>query len=145
MKQRTLDPSIADAPSQAQDESQLAPNSGATGTQPRRARAAKPAPAAKRAAKAPSAKKTSGKKATPAKKAAKPAHKPASARESKQDQVVEMLRATGGATLAAIMKATGWQAHSVRGFIAGAVSKKLGLNVSSFKNDAGERTYAVKG
>jgi hypothetical protein len=42
------------------------------------------------------------------------------------------------------MKVTGWQAHSVRGFLSGTVSKKLGLTVISTKVEDGERTYSVK-
>jgi len=43
------------------------------------------------------------------------------------------------------MKATGWQPHSVRGFLSGTVGKKMGLAVTSTKGEAGERTYCVKG
>ena len=43
------------------------------------------------------------------------------------------------------MKATGWQPHSVRGFISGAVGKKMGLTVESIKGEDGERNYSVKG
>jgi hypothetical protein len=46
-----------------------------------------------------------------------------------------------GATLKEIMKATGWQAHSVRGFISGTLAKKLGLSVKSAKRQDGERIY----
>jgi hypothetical protein len=42
------------------------------------------------------------------------------------------------------MKATDWQAHSVRGFISGTLGKKLGLTVASTKGDDGERTYSIK-
>ena len=57
--------------------------------------------------------------------------------------VVELLRRDGGARLDELMTATGWQAHSVRGVIAGAIKKKLGLKVASEKSDAG-RVYSIK-
>ncbi len=42
------------------------------------------------------------------------------------------------------MKATEWQAHSVRGFLSGSLRKKLGLTITSAKGTDGERTYSVK-
>jgi Protein of unknown function (DUF3489) len=61
---------------------------------------------------------------------------------SKTDQVLALLQQPLGASLQAIMKATGWQSHSVRGFISGHLGKKLGLRVKSVKRD-GERVYSV--
>ncbi|MGE4256790.1 MAG: DUF3489 domain-containing protein [Xanthobacteraceae bacterium] len=61
---------------------------------------------------------------------------------SKQSRVVAMLRASNGSTIAAMMKATGWQQHSVRGFLAGVVRKKLNLKLMSEKVD-GNRVYRI--
>ena len=103
------------------------------------AKAAKGAPAKGK----PSKKATPAKNAPKAKKAAK-AKEPGIPREgSKQAQVVAMLQRKNGATLVEIMKKMGWQRHTVRGFMAGAM-KKAGYNVESFKPEGGERTYRIK-
>ena len=63
---------------------------------------------------------------------------------SKQARVLTMLQSSDGTTIAAMMKATGWQQHSVRGFLAGVVRKKLKLKLNSEKID-GTRVYSIKG
>ena len=87
------------------------------------------------------------KKATRTKGATKPkaATKTASAprAESKQSQLITMLRQPDGATIVEIAKALDWQAHTVRGAIAGALKKKLGLNVESEKVDDRGRVYRI--
>jgi hypothetical protein len=55
-----------------------------------------------------------------------------------------MLQRPNGATLKELIRITGWQAHSVRGFLSGQLGKKKGLRVESFERD-GERVYALKG
>jgi len=91
----------------------------------------------------------SGKKATPAKKGTKAPKKAAKAKPegvrqgSKTEKILDLLKRSGGATLAEIMKATGWQPHSVRGFISGTLGKKMGLKVESVKGEDGERTYSI--
>jgi hypothetical protein len=61
----------------------------------------------------------------------------------KKADVIALLQRKGGATLTEIMKKTKWQTHSVRGFISGALGKKMGLNVVSVRRDDGERVYAI--
>jgi hypothetical protein len=87
----------------------------------------------------------SGKKTSPAKKAPKGAKKAKSAREgSKTDKILELLKRPGGVTAKELMKATGWQPHSVRGFLSSTVGKKMGLTVTSTKGEDGERSYSIK-
>jgi Protein of unknown function (DUF3489) len=96
-----------------------------------------------------SVKKQSSTSSTPAGAAArpprqanvKPKDKKAEA-NSKQSRVIAMLQSPGGATIAAMMQATGWQQHSVRGFLAGVVRKRLKLRLESKKFD-GARVYRV--
>jgi hypothetical protein len=90
-------------------------------------------------------------KATPAKKAnkrarsVKSAKKASASREgSKTAKFLDLLKRSGGATGTDLMKATGWQAHSVRGFISGVLGKKMGLTVTSTKVDDGQRRYSLK-
>jgi hypothetical protein len=61
---------------------------------------------------------------------------------SKQSRVIAMLQSPTGATIAAMMKATGWQPHSVRGFLAGVVRKRLKLKLASKEID-GNRVYQI--
>lgn len=97
---------------------------------PAKAKSRKKAASAKKGAKAP-------------KKAVKP--KAEGAREgSKTERVLDLLKRSDGATLNELMKATAWQAHSVRGFLS-ILGKKKGLPVVSTKSPDGERTYSIKG
>ena len=95
-------------------------------------------------------------KTTPAKKATKGAMQgamgvkagnksPGARQGSKTEKVLDLLKRPGGATRKELMKATGWQPHSVRGFLSGTVGKKMGLAVTSTKGEDGERSYSVKG
>jgi hypothetical protein len=63
--------------------------------------------------------------------------------DTKHARIIAMLRAPAGTTIAAIVAATKWQPHSVRGFLAGVVRKKLGLNLVSEETDKG-RVYRIK-
>lgn len=62
---------------------------------------------------------------------------------SKQATVIAMLKRTEGATIDQICEATDWQPHTVRGAMAGALKKKLGLDIQSSKESGGDRTYKI--
>lgn len=68
--------------------------------------------------------------------------KPAAAK-TKQQVCLDLLSRTEGATVEELQAATGWQQHSVRGFLAGAVKRKLGLTLLSEKPDAGPRRNCI--
>lgn len=69
--------------------------------------------------------------------------RPRTRENSKQAQVIAMLRRPEGATVRQIVEATGWQPHTVRGTMAGALKKKLGLSIVSDKPQGGERVYRL--
>ena len=68
---------------------------------------------------------------------------PTPRRGSKTAKVLALLKRPGGVSLQQLQKATGWQPHSVRGFLSGALKKNLGLRIDSAKDDDGERTYRL--
>jgi hypothetical protein len=83
------------------------------------------------------------KKTTPRKRRAPAPSKAAPAADTKHARIIAMLRSPAGATIAAIMTATNWQQHSVRGFLAGVVRKKLQLNLVSEQTEKG-RVYRIR-
>ena len=102
------------------------------------ARSPQGAPAKRKAAK----KRTAAKSTAKGRKSAAVANTAAPRKGSKTAQVVAMLQRKNGATLAEIVQKMGWQKHTVRGFMAGAM-KKAGYHVESFKPEGGERTYRL--
>lgn len=64
---------------------------------------------------------------------------------NKTQQILGMLQRPNGASIAELTKATDWQAHSVRGFLAGKVRKKMGLDVTSTREDGKDRRYRIAG
>jgi hypothetical protein len=72
-----------------------------------------------------------------------PISKPATGPDTKHARIIAMLRTPAGATIASLVTATEWQQHSVRGFLAGVVRKKLGLNLVSEQTDKG-RIYRIE-
>src|SRR6204780_3500008 len=101
------------------------------------AKAATKARVAKRPAPVAPAKAKPARKAQPEKKAAPAPH------GSKTAKVLDLLKRPGGVTLKELMKATGWQAHSVRGFLSGTLGKKMGTPVESSNRADGERAYRL--
>jgi hypothetical protein len=62
----------------------------------------------------------------------------------KQTDLIQLMQRTEGLALAELMKLTGWQSHSVRGWVSGVLRKKLGLVVTRFKSDAGDTCYHIE-
>jgi hypothetical protein len=89
----------------------------------------------------PAARKA-GKSKIPTRSAAG-SRKSAARPDTKHARIIAMLRVPAGATIAAMMAATEWQPHSVRGFLAGVVRKKLGLNLVAERTDKG-RVYRIR-
>ena len=69
--------------------------------------------------------------------------KSATGKQTKQQTCLDLLSQPEGATIEELQVATGWQQHSVRGFLAGAVKKRLGLTLLSEKPEAGPRRYRI--
>jgi hypothetical protein len=87
-------------------------------------------------------KTTAGRKPQPKTKTIQRSKPPTRRASSKQQGVLDLLRRPEGASIAAICEATGWRQHSVRGFFAGVIRKKLSLTLDSTKAD-GVRIYRV--
>src|SRR2546423_641040 len=82
-------------------------------------------------------------KSKPRSRSTRSSEKPSSRADTKHARILAMLRTPAGATIAALMTATDWQQHSVRGFLAGVVRKKLGLILVSEQTDKG-RVYRIR-
>jgi hypothetical protein len=130
--------SISENRATAQDTAPITPKPGP----PKKAKVAAPKTHV-RPSQAKSANQT-----TPAKKAAR-AHKTPTMKVdgirqgTKTAKVLKMVKRSGGATLKQIINATGWQTHSVRGFLSGTLGKQLGLKIESSKTNDGERVYSL--
>jgi Protein of unknown function (DUF3489) len=103
----------------------------AAASQPQEPKPVKPAKAAKPAKKANAAKKTAGKKASDKDE-----------RRNKKAEVIAMMKRAKGATLAQIVEATGWQKHTIRGFVS-LLGSKAGEKIESSKSTTGDRTYRI--
>ena len=121
-------------------EEQVATPPEAAGKRPSTSRGkAKPA-SARRANQSAKAKLTAK-----AKQGAKIGKQAAAARRgSKTAKVVDLLKRPGGASLKQLMRATGWQPHSVRGFLSGTLKKKMGLKLESSRREGEERGYHLR-
>ena len=135
---------VTDAPQGAPDaqDAETAPHEPQAPEPP--AQAAKAPAAAKGKAKPRPASARAAKPAKPAKAA--PAEKPTPRAGTKQARMIELLKRPEGATVAQIAEATGWQHHTIRGAIAGALKKKLGLNVEATRTrEVGPNKSGAKG
>lgn len=83
------------------------------------------------------------KRAAQQQKSGKISSQSASLPGSKHDKILALLRRKLGASLEEMQKVTGWQVHSVRGFLSGTVRKRLGLKLQSSKAKDGERRYTI--
>jgi hypothetical protein len=102
------------------------------------AKAPKPPKGARKAAQVAPAKPKASKTTKAAKKATST---PVPREFSKKAIVLDMLKRKGGATMAEIAQETGWKCHTIRGFISGTLTKKMGLSIESTRSESGERTY----
>ena len=117
-------------------------------TKPDRKRTTASKDAAKQARKEPrfaqrAAAKAASKTKSPASTPSRRQDRSAIRQGSKTEKIIGLLKRPDGATLNEVMKATEWQAHSVRGFLSGTLRKKLGVRVDSIKRDDNERTYRI--
>jgi hypothetical protein len=115
---------------------------------PEKAASKNPTSRRKVTAKGPAAAKGKGTTAKPAKSKGQPSTTHSQPDDAPRPRtkglvVLELLRRTNGASLNEIMKATGWQAHSIRGFMSGTLGTKRGLKIISIRRDDGERIYSV--
>src|SRR5579864_3607400 len=112
--------------------------SGMTTIESENSAASKPAAAQPKGGRKPTKKAKAAKKPAAAKKA----RARNTERTNKKAEVIALMKRAKGATLAEIMKATGWQPHTVRGFVS-ILGSKGGEKIESSKNAAGERTYKI--
>ena len=83
------------------------------------------------------------KKPQPGKQARAEQEAPSARQGSKSARILDLIQQPDGATLAAIMEATGWQPHSVRGFVSGTLGRKMGLRIESARREDGQRVYTL--